>query len=129
MAAADVVQRHIFYNNSRFDGNDPADDAAIAPDKQALLPGQTADFANYTSYSRGINGIMVDIAGLPEEVTLTAADFAFRMGKPREHPVSAWILPELRVSWGVPAYWLDSPGPPIQPRGSAVRPGPAWTGP
>ena len=64
---ANVVGRNIFYNRSGFDGNNAAanaaDDAAIATDKQALLPGGTATFANYTSYSRGINGIMVDVAG------------------------------------------------------------------
>ncbi len=77
-----VAGRHVFYNNSTFDGNDPAagaaDDAAIAPNKVALLPGQRAAFANYTSYSRGINGIMVDIdspANAP-----TAADFVFKVG-------------------------------------------------
>ncbi len=62
--------RHVFYNNSAFGGNDPAtgpdDDAAVALDKQALLPGQTATFDNYTSYVLGINGIMIDLAGLPE---------------------------------------------------------------
>ena len=69
-----VSSRELFYNNSSFDGKDPAanasDDAAIAqnPDgsaKQALLPGQTASFANYTSYNKGINGVMIDVAGLP----------------------------------------------------------------
>ncbi|MDW8373953.1 MAG: hypothetical protein RMM29_09950, partial [Planctomycetota bacterium] len=68
-SAAQVVAVHIFYNNSAFDGNDRAanaqDDRAIAPDKQPLLPGGTASFANYTSYSKGINGLMVDIQGLP----------------------------------------------------------------
>jgi hypothetical protein len=53
-------------------------DYAIAPDKQPLLPGQTATFANYTSYSRGINAIIVDVAGLPGAVT--GADFVFRAG-------------------------------------------------
>src|SRR5690606_29359533 len=81
---AQVVGRYIFYNNSFFDGRsaaaNPADDAAIAIDKQALLPGQTATFANYTSYTRGINGIMIDIAGLPDESELSAADFAFHVG-------------------------------------------------
>jgi len=61
---AEVVGRHIFYNQSAFDGNNAqanaADDNAIATDKQALLPGESATFANYTSYSRGINGIMDD---------------------------------------------------------------------
>ena len=84
-AGATVVARHVFYNNSSFDGNNPEagvlDDAAIATDKQALLPGGTATFANYTSYSKGLNGIIVDIRSLPEHVTqLAASDFAFQAG-------------------------------------------------
>ena len=79
---AKVVWRGAFYNNSGFDGNSPAagplDDRAIATDKSALLPGQTAGYANYTNYSRGINGIMIDVAGLPADVT--ADDFLFRVG-------------------------------------------------
>ena len=69
-AQATIAGRHIFYNDSAFDANDPApgpaDDWAVAPDKTALLPDQTATFDNYTSYSRGINGVMIDIANLPE---------------------------------------------------------------
>ncbi|MBN2477183.1 MAG: right-handed parallel beta-helix repeat-containing protein [Pirellulales bacterium] len=82
--AAGVVGRHVFYNNSAFDGNDSGanadDDGAIAPDKTALLPGGAATFANYTSYSRGINGIMVDIEGLPEAAVPGVDDFQFRIG-------------------------------------------------
>jgi hypothetical protein len=96
-AAPAVVGRYIFYNNSVFDGNNPAagagDDGAIAPPpslydpaeidkqlgKQALLPGQTASLVNYTNYSRGINGIMVDIVGLAGRA-VTPADFAFKVG-------------------------------------------------
>ena len=67
-----VLARHVFYNNSGFDGNDPsagaADAAAIALDKTPLMPWQTATFANYTSYSKGINGIIVDIVRLPARV-------------------------------------------------------------
>jgi len=81
-ATARVVGRYVFYNNSAFDGNDPAanaaDDAAIATDKQALLPGQTATFANYTSYWRGINGVMVDIENLPG--TPTVFDLLYNVG-------------------------------------------------
>jgi len=88
--AASVVGRYVFYNNSAYDGNDPAanasDDAAIATDKQALLPGGTATFANYTSYSRGINGIMIDITGLPD--TPTASDFEFKVGN--DNDPSSW---------------------------------------
>jgi ELWxxDGT repeat protein len=77
-----IVGRHVFYNNSVFDGGDPAagaaDDGAIAPDKTALLPGQTAGFANYTSYNRGINGVMIDVAGLWG--TPTVDDFTFKLG-------------------------------------------------
>ena len=81
--AGSVVGRRLFYNQSRFDGNDAAanaaDDAAIATDKIALLPGGTSSFANYTSYNRGINGLMIDIAGLPPAL-LTAGDFSFQVG-------------------------------------------------
>ncbi|MCC7377404.1 MAG: hypothetical protein IT581_22275 [Verrucomicrobiales bacterium] len=80
--SATVVGREVFYNLSSWDGvqagADARDDAAIAPDKTALLPGNTASFANYTSYSRGLNGIMIDILGLPGEPTV--ADFRFRSG-------------------------------------------------
>jgi subtilisin-like proprotein convertase family protein len=80
--ASFVAGRQVFYNRSAWDGNDPAanasDDAAIAPDKTALLPGGTATFANYTSYSRGLNGIIVDIANL--RGTPTASDFTFKVG-------------------------------------------------
>ena len=77
-----IVDRKIFYNHSALDGNNRAanagDDGAIATDKTALLPGQMATFANYTSYSRGINGIMLDIAG--GHGAISAADFTFKVG-------------------------------------------------
>ena len=76
-----VAGRHVFYNGSAFDGNDPAasaaDDGAVAPNKSALLPGQAGSFSNVTSYSRGLNGIMVDIANLPAGGVIGAADFDF----------------------------------------------------
>jgi outer membrane protein assembly factor BamB len=93
VSAATVTARHIFYNNSKWDGHagfakgDPAanefDDGAIASDKEALLPGQTGTFANYTSYGRGINGIMVDIQGLADPSAVADGDlseFDFRYG-------------------------------------------------
>jgi len=98
-----IVSRNVFYNNSAFDGNDPAananDDSAIATDKTPLLPGGTATFANYTSYVRGINGIIVDIGYLPAQ--LTAADFEFRTGN--DNTPSAWALataPTVSIRWG-----------------------------
>lgn len=75
-ATATIVDRQIFYSNSSFDGVD--DDMAIASDKRALLPGETASFTNYTSYSRGINGIMVDVSDIQGAPALS--DFEFRIG-------------------------------------------------
>lgn len=84
-----VTGRHVFYNNSIFDGSTPsaeaADDAAIAPDKVALLPGDVPSFANITSYARGINGVMVDVAGLAADGTrIGVDDFDFRVGNSRD---------------------------------------------
>ena len=81
--------RYVFYNNSAFDGNDPAantaDDGAIATDKTVLLPGHTATSLNYTGYSGGINGIMVDLYGA---AGATAADFSFKVGN--DNDPSGW---------------------------------------
>jgi len=103
----EVVGRYVFYNQSTFDGNDPAlgaaDDQAIATDKTALLPGSpdnTAGFANYISYHRGINGIMVDVADAPGAIT--EDDFLFRVGNESD-----------------PSNW--APAPP--PQAVEVRPG------
>ncbi len=83
-SAASVVGRYTFYNDSSFNGYAPApaaaDFAAVATDKQALLPGQTASFQNYTSYTKGINGIIIDMTGLPAGGTLAASDFSFHAG-------------------------------------------------
>ncbi len=92
-----VVERLVFYDRSAWDAE--GDQLAVAPDKVALLPDQQAVFANYTSYSRGINGIMVDIEGLLG--TPTADDFEFRVGNtdatatwnPGPLPASISVLP------------------------------------
>jgi 6-phosphogluconolactonase (cycloisomerase 2 family) len=94
-----VADRHVFYNNSAADGNDPAanaaDDAAIDSGKAALLPGQTPRQANYSSYSRGINGIMIDIDGLAG--VPTSGDFSLRISDPSDP--SGWIAaPEPAIS-------------------------------
>ena len=79
---SNVEAAYVFYNNSRWDGSkatmSPNDDNAIATDKEPLFTGQTATFANYTSYSRGINGVMIDIARLAG--TPTTSDFEFYVG-------------------------------------------------
>jgi hypothetical protein len=78
-----VLGRRIFYNQSAFDGQNPAasssDDSAIATDKSAYRPGSgTASFANITSFTRGINGVMIDLAS--PHGTITAADFSLKIG-------------------------------------------------
>jgi probable HAF family extracellular repeat protein len=95
---------HVFYNNSAFDGHNPAanavDDAAVAPDKAALTGPAAPTFANVTSYGRGINGILIDVDGATG--TLTRADFDFRVG-----------------NGGTPANWPAAP----EPSSVTVRPG------
>ena len=97
--APKVVGRHVFYNNSAFDGNNTAaneaDNAAIAPDKVALLPGGTATFANYTSYNKGINGIIFDVAGLPAGVAQLSRtnDFFFQVGNDASDPAGWGAAP------------------------------------
>lgn len=71
-----IKGRFLFYNNSSFDS--VADGDAIAPDKQPLFDDQTATADNYSSYSLGINGVMIDIESLNGEVD--AGDFEFKVG-------------------------------------------------
>jgi Concanavalin A-like lectin/glucanases superfamily len=77
-----VVGNFVFYNGSGYDGNNGSsnvpDYLAIATDKAALLPGQTATFENISNYSKGINGIIIDVADL---VYLPRVDdFSFEVG-------------------------------------------------
>lgn len=73
---------YVFYNESAWDGNDPGatatDDQAIAIDKVPLRRGGKATAANYTSFFRGLNGLMVDISAIPGNPT--TADFVFKQG-------------------------------------------------
>ena len=77
-----VLGRNIFYNDSSFDGFDAArmhlTPPPSPPTRPRCSPGQAANFANYTSYPDGINGIAIDISndfGSP-----TLADFTFMQG-------------------------------------------------
>ena len=92
LMGAPLKARNLFYNNSGWDENDPAinasDDAAIATNKTAILPFEIASFANYSSFSKGINGIMVDIAYMPG--VPTAGDFEFRVGN--DDSIGLWPI-------------------------------------
>ncbi len=99
------VGRHLFYNHSKFDGNttgaNPSDDNAIATDKVALqFTGSiTAPTSAFSSYAKGINGIMVDIDGTAGAIT--AADFTFKVGTSSD--VGAWTEAPAPVSVSVRA--------------------------
>jgi hypothetical protein len=97
---ANVVGRHVFLNDSPLDGNDPAadarDDGAIVAGKQPLVSGAAPSRANHTAFAQGINGIMIDVDGLPAnaEAELTVDAFTFRTG-----------------AGGNPAGWAVAPAP------------------
>src|SRR5262249_52202876 len=107
VASSGIVNRQLFYRNSpRYDVTDapmPAyhSDNAIALDKQAYLPGAgTAGFQNITSYTRGINGLVIDVVGSHPRISLD--DFTFRVGNNN-----------------APGTWSTAPSP----TGITVRPG------
>jgi hypothetical protein len=81
-----IAARHIFYNQSVWDGNSAAisavnDNAAIAPGKVPHLRGGGLTVAaNLTSFTRGINGIMVDLSAGGNHTGITATDFVFKVG-------------------------------------------------
>ncbi|MCH8046641.1 MAG: tandem-95 repeat protein [Planctomycetes bacterium] len=89
-----VAGRLVFYNGSPLDGNDPTvnslDDAAIATDKAALLPGEAATLANYTSFPGGITGVMIDVNELADPDDIDARQFVFRAGNTADP--SSWPL-------------------------------------
>ena len=103
---ASVAGEDIFYFDSALDGNatspSSADDNAIATNKSALLPGQTATSANFTNFASGINGIDVDINGLANPSALSASDFQFIAGNS-----------------STPSSWAAAPAP----KAILVRPG------
>ena len=90
METGGVAGRYVFYNNSTYDNE------AIAADKTALRPGEQASLANYTSYVRGINGIIIDVFGLADPEAIDATDFTFKLGND-----------------DTPANWSDAPTPSI----------------
>ena len=93
-----VVGRSIAYAGSYFDRVDIH--GAIAADKTALLPGGQASFAHYSSYSRGINRVMIDVSDLSGTPSL--ADFEFAVGNVDD--VAQWtaltVAPAIEVVSG-----------------------------
>jgi hypothetical protein len=99
-----VTDRRVFYNNSAFDGNTPgasaSDFSAIAPDKSAYVPDKGGlSPANMTSYSKGINGVMVELTGLHGPID--EGDFTFRMSD------------SLGSANNAPSTWSAAPTPSV----------------
>jgi hypothetical protein len=90
-AGEGVIGGYFFYNNSAYDHNNPAltpaDDTAIATNKQTIKELEQAGFANYSTYEKGITGVMLDVEGLGNSASLD--DFEFRSG-PGDISPSAW---------------------------------------
>ncbi len=86
VASGQVLGNRLFYNNSKYDGNDAtinsSDDAAIASDKTGYTGTGTATFANVSSFNKGITGIMVDLQsglGTHSAINLTSGDITFKV--------------------------------------------------
>ena len=73
-AETSITTRGVSYG-----GSSGFSDNEIAINKSPLLPGNASTFDNFTSYHRGLNRVIVDVAGLASS-NLTAVDFEFRVG-------------------------------------------------
>jgi hypothetical protein len=86
VASGQVLGNRLFYNNSKYDANsaliNASDDNAIASDKVGFNGSGTATFANVSSATRGITGVMVDLAsglGTHTNINLTSGDITFKV--------------------------------------------------
>lgn len=82
-----ITSAGIFYEGSSFDAGG---DLESTSGKTPLLPGETATFENYHSYSKGINGMVLEVNELPTVPNSTNFDqfFEFRIGNSDD--VSTW---------------------------------------
>jgi hypothetical protein len=91
-----ILGEYIFYNQSEFDGHNGnsnvVDGFALAPDKVPLKPGETASFQNYSSYSKGLNGVAIDITNW--DGSISEDDYTFKVGNSDD-----------------PSTWQDAPEP------------------
>ncbi len=108
VSQASVAGRQVFYNNAAGFGTSGVNNAptvnpinAIDPTKQALLPGiQTTTAANYTNYSRGLNGIVVDLTNPGNLSGISSSSFQFAIWNsfPDGTPNFVTINPTVTVS-------------------------------
>lgn len=107
-----ISNRKVFYRSSGYETNGGVDGALDASKTilRASASQQTTTFANVSNYVFGINGLVLDVAGLAS-TSLTASDFTFR------------VAPAAAAGLVTPSTWLAAPAP----SGIAVTPGTATT--
>ncbi len=108
--SAAVVGSHIFYRGSSFDTT-PDSQQAIDTSKVPLINGK-ATRANVSNYDRGLNGVIVDIAGANASAI---GLFDFEISTGNTNTTSSWtILPSTAFVTVNPLVVLPSPlGPGI----------------
>lgn len=84
---ASIATAGIFYEGSSFD---TASDLDSTSGKAPLLPGQTATFENYHSYSKGINGMVLEVNELPTVPNLGNLNQFFEFKTGNSDDVSTW---------------------------------------
>ena len=96
-----VASQRIYHLGSSFAATSV--DAALDPGKSLARPGSTAQplaYANLINGSRGLNGIVIDVAGLAS-TSLTAAHFSLRMSPQGNFNEAA----------NPPSTWATAPAP------------------
>ncbi len=94
-----VSNKQVYYKGSSFASNGDTIPAALDPNKVIAKSGateQTLSYANLINTTRGINGIVLDVAGLASS-TLTASDFVLRVSPngffdEATNPPSSWEI-------------------------------------
>ena len=92
---ASIATARVFYNDSSFDTTNDLDARA---DKVPLLPGQTATFENYSSYVKGINGMVLEVNELPSVPTLANVNQFFQFRRGNSNNVASWSNAALPTS-------------------------------
>ena len=101
-----IGKRGVSYGNST-----GFEDTEVPSGIDGLLPGQTASQANYTNYTRGLNRVVIEVAGLASS-EIDSSDFEFRVGN-TNNP-SDWLLLSETSSIALPTVSVQS-GDPGQP--------------
>ncbi len=102
-ATTTITNTKAYYKGSFYSSGGANVAAALDTSKSLLQAGTSpvaASFANVTNYSRGINGVVMDVLGL-SATTLTASDFTFKMSPQGAYNESA----------NPPSSWSNAPTP------------------